>query len=44
MQRKLNPELTGPYTHGNLAVYLVHGADAVDTSGYVTLEEAMDSK
>ena len=34
---------SGPYTHGNLAVYLVHGADTLK-GNYLTLEEAMSAK
>jgi len=36
--------ISGPHTHGNLAVYFVHAPDSLDTSGYMTLEEALDRK
>jgi hypothetical protein len=35
------PELSGPYTHENLTVYLIHGPDRIDTSNFLTLAEAM---
>ena len=36
--------VSGPHTHENLAVFLVHGPDTADTSHYVTLEEALDQQ
>lgn len=36
--------LSGPYTHKNLAVYLVHGDDTLKGRTPLTLEEAMDRK
>ena len=33
-----------PVSHENLAVFLVHGPDAVDDSRVVTLQEALDRK
>ena len=33
--------VTGPASHGNLAVFLIHGADEIDQAGILTLEEAM---
>lgn len=36
--------ISGPYTHKNLSVYLVHGYDTVDAGDYMTLEEALDRK
>ena len=36
-------KITGPYTHKNLSVYLVHGNDTAGAGDYMTLEEAMDS-
>ena len=38
------PVITGPYTHKNLDVFLIHGNDLADTSNYITLEEAFDQK
>jgi len=35
--------ITGPYTHGNLTLFLFHGSDAVDGSRFTVLEEAMDT-
>jgi hypothetical protein len=39
-QRSKN--LSGPYTHENLTVFLVHGEDRLDGKTPLTLEEAMD--
>jgi hypothetical protein len=36
-------KLSGPFTHENLTIYLVHGADTLKGS-YLTLEEAMAAK
>jgi hypothetical protein len=36
--------ISGPYTHDNLAIYLIHGADRIPGKTYVTLEEAMAQK
>ena len=36
--------LTGPSTHNNLTVYLIHGADRVKGKHYVTLQEAIGDK
>jgi hypothetical protein len=33
--------ISGPYTHQNLTVYLVHGEDRLDRPAPITLEEAM---
>ena len=33
--------LSGPYTHDNLSIYLVHGQDRSQKK-YLTLSEAMD--
>jgi hypothetical protein len=33
--------LSGPYSHLNLEIYLIHGPDAVKAGKYVTLAEAM---
>lgn len=38
-----NNRITGPYTHKNLSVYLVHGNDTVNAGDYMTLEEAMET-
>jgi hypothetical protein len=35
--------ITGPYTHKNLSIYLVHGKDTIAAGDYMTLEEAMDA-
>lgn len=35
--------ISGPYTHKNLSIYLIHGMDTLDAGDYMTLEEAMDS-
>ena len=36
--------LTGPYAHGNLAVFLIHGADRLKDKTYLTLQEGMERK
>ena len=36
--------LTGPYTHNNLTIYLVRGANRLQDKHYLTLQEAMDKK
>jgi hypothetical protein len=36
--------LSGPFTHDNLTIYLIHGADKVKGKVYVTLQEAMEKK
>ena len=42
---RAEPEkITGPTTHDNLAVYLIHGADRVKGKTYLTLQEALAQK
>ena len=36
-------QLSGPYTHGNLTVFLVHGKD-LTTKTFLTLQEALEQK
>jgi hypothetical protein len=36
--------LSGPYTHENLTVYLIHGADQVKDRNFLTLDEALEQK
>ena len=36
--------VTGPYTHKNISIYLVHGKNAMEADKFLTLEEAMDRK
>ncbi len=36
--------VSGPYTHKNMSIYLVHGKDTAGADKYLTLEEAMDQK
>ena len=36
--------LSGPYTHDNLTIWLVHGADKVRGRKFMTLQEALDKK
>jgi hypothetical protein len=36
--------LSGPYTHDNLTVYLIHGKDRIDLTKYLTLQEALEQK
>ena len=41
---KRTQNLSGPYTHKNLTVYLVHGEDVLTGKTPLTLEEAMERK
>jgi hypothetical protein len=36
--------VSGPYTHENLAIFLFHGADQIDSGGYASLTEAFAKK
>lgn len=36
--------LEGPFTHGNLSVFLVHGKDRIKGQTFITLEEALIQK
>jgi len=36
--------LSGPYTHGNLTVFLIHGEDQLKGKTYLTLDEALEQK
>jgi hypothetical protein len=36
--------LSGPYTHGNLTVYLIHGEDKLKDKNLLTLDEALEQK
>ena len=36
--------LSGPYTHGNLSVFLMHGKDRLKGQTFLTLEEALIQK
>jgi ARG/rhodanese/phosphatase superfamily protein len=36
--------LSGPYTHANLSIFLIHGASRRPGAKYLTLQEAMDQK
>lgn len=38
------PKLSGPYTHNNLSLFLIHGPDAVKSRTIVTLQEALERK
>src|SRR5436190_1680892 len=37
-------KLSGPYTHGNLTVFLIHGPDRMKGREFLTLSEAMEKK
>lgn len=37
-------EITGPYTHKNLTVFLIHGPDKLAGKNFLTLQEALDQK
>lgn len=36
--------ISGPYTEGNLTVFLIHGKDAIPDKKYLTLGEALEQK
>lgn len=36
--------LSGPYTHANLTVYLVHGPETLGGTSFLTLQEALENK
>jgi hypothetical protein len=38
------PKLSGPYTHENLTLFLIHGPDVVKGRTIVTLQEALERK
>ena len=37
-------KLSGPYTHDNLTIYLIHGEDQLQGKTLLTLEEALEQK
>ncbi|HXD34110.1 MAG TPA: DUF6569 family protein [Pyrinomonadaceae bacterium] len=37
-------EITGPYSHKNLTVFLVHGPDKLPGKNFLTLQEALEQK
>ncbi len=39
-----NYKITGPYTHDNLSVFLVHGKDRISGKTFLTLQEALIQK
>lgn len=39
-----NYRLSGPYTHNNLTIFLVHGRDLAGNRTFLTLQEALDQK
>ncbi len=42
--RAESEKITGPHTHENLAVFLIHGADRVQGKSYMTLQDALAQK
>ncbi len=36
--------ITGPHAHKNLSVFLIHGANRIEGTNFITLQEAMDRK
>ncbi|HEX7294403.1 MAG TPA: DUF6569 family protein, partial [Pyrinomonadaceae bacterium] len=42
--RQNNYRLSGPYTHNNLTIFLVHGRDLAGNRTFLTLQEALDQK
>jgi len=38
-----DPQISGPYTHENLSVFLIHGASAARAPHYVPLKDAMET-
>ena len=43
-QEKDNYRLEGPFTHGNLSVFLIHGKDRIKGATFITLQEALIQK
>jgi ARG and Rhodanese-Phosphatase-superfamily-associated Protein domain len=39
-----NYTLSGPYTHKNLTIFLVHGQDLISSENFLTLQEALAQK
>jgi hypothetical protein len=39
-----NLKLSGPFTHENLTIFLVHGKDQISDKNFLTLEEALKEK
>jgi hypothetical protein len=39
-----NYRLSGPYTHKNLTIFLIHGKSVVQTKHFLTLQEALEQK
>ena len=37
-------KVTGPITHGNLSVFVLHGAETLPSRHFLTLQEAFDQK
>lgn len=37
-------KISGPYTHENLTIFLVHGKDTINGKKFLTLQEAMEKK
>jgi hypothetical protein len=37
-------KISGPYTHNNLTIFLVHGKDTLSGKKFLTLQEAMEKK
>ena len=37
-------KITGPYTHENLSIFLLHGPDLIKGKSFLTLQEALTSK
>jgi hypothetical protein len=42
--KPLECRISGPFTHGNLSVFLLHGPDRVQLKKYLTLPEALEKK
>ncbi|MCE9610247.1 MAG: hypothetical protein K8R23_08655 [Chthoniobacter sp.] len=36
--------IAGPYTHENLSIFLLHGADALDGQRFIPLDDALEQK
>jgi hypothetical protein len=39
-----NVQVSGPYAHGNLTLFLIHGADQLQGKSFLTLDEALAQK
>jgi hypothetical protein len=43
-QKAVDYKISGPYTHENLTIFLIHGKDTLNGKKFLTLQEAMEKK